>query len=482
MELNSCVIIRFLLSFVKLDSRSIGMSQMYQLKILLGVYQVGEVLILWSDNVEFAVAVLVLWYNIWKVGRSCAGFRSWTFRCIIRASVLVNECTIRGTSLFFGPKFLFTKLYQLCFTQNVMAFSVIEVLSKICNSITSMDESWTSWLCDMESDDYSFINQSEIKVDDGISTLASHHDITTVLEKENQQRSITIENNSTMGCSLERPCKFLKTCTSNYVNAEHIPQKKASSPTSYILSFDNTNPTPIDVETASKPGTKVVNHGMLLPSKNEPRLFTQEGKKKTNGSVTRSHHHADDHIIAERTRREKISQQLIALSTLIPDLKKMDKATVLDAAIKYVKHLEGQVKGLEEKSKRKSVEYVVVVKKNEECAKDEDVCVSSNSCEYAIKTNVSLPEVEARVSNKDVLIRIHCEKENASLVNIFREIEKLHLSVTDSSALSFGSSVLHLTIIAKMEEEMNMSMKEVTTKLRVGLCNLCSAAPCTAHR
>ncbi|ESW27774.1 hypothetical protein PHAVU_003G231100 [Phaseolus vulgaris] len=342
--------------------------------------------------------------------------------------------------------------------------------------MTSMEESWTSWLCDMEPDDYSFISQSDIKVEDMIGSLASPCDIATALE-ENPQSSFSQESHSSVTESgiEERPLKLLKkTCTSNSAKTDQLSQKKASTPSSYILSFDNTNPPTAKVESLVKPETKV-NRGIALPSKNEPKRVTQESKKT--GSSARSSHHTQDHIIAERMRREKISQQFIALSALIPDLKKMDKVSVLGEAIRYVKELKEKVKVMEEQGKRKSQEPVMRGKKSQVCATaDEDVSdTSSNSCELgnsddpSSKTNLSLPEVEARVSKKNVLIRILCEKEKVVLVNIFREIEKLHLSVINSSALSFGSSVLDTTIVAEMEDEFKMSVKELAGNLRVGL-------------
>lgn len=137
---------------------------------------------------------------------------------------------------------------------------------------------------------------------------------------------------------------------------------------------------------------------------------------------------------------------------------KMDKVSVLVEAIRYVKELKEKVKVMEGQRKRKSHEPVTCGKKSQVCAAaDEDVSdTSSNSDEFgnsddpSSKTNLLLPEVEARVSKKNVLIRILCEKEKAVLANIFREIEKLHLSVINSSALSFGSSVLDATIVAEV--------------------------------
>ncbi|WJX89384.1 hypothetical protein P8452_71385 [Trifolium repens] len=289
-----------------------------------------------------------------------------------------------------------------------------------------MEESWTNWLCDMEPDDYSFINQSSINTD--INHVSN----------------------------LERPSKLHKTASS-------------SSSCSYILTFENENPQPIKVEPPLKTKTKVVN---------SRKVNIQENNKK-NGSFSKStSHHTPDHIIAERIRREKISQQFIALSALIPNLKKMDKASILGDAIKYVKELKEQVKVLEEQSKRKSVESVVVVKKLSQLSVDEDVSdTSSNSCDEnsdeTSKTYLSsLPEVEARLSGKNVLIRILCEKDKGVMVNVYREIEKLHLSVINASSFSFGSSVLAITIIARMEEELNMSIEKVAKQVTFGLVQL----------
>ncbi|KAG6409082.1 hypothetical protein SASPL_132114 [Salvia splendens] len=58
------------------------------------------------------------------------------------------------------------------------------------------------------------------------------------------------------------------------------------------------------------------------------------------------------HSLAEKKRREKLSQRFVALSALIPGLKKMDKASILGDAIEHMKGLEERVKGLEERARK----------------------------------------------------------------------------------------------------------------------------------
>ncbi|KAM3291326.1 transcription factor bHLH18 [Capsicum chacoense] len=184
-----------------------------------------------------------------------------------------------------------------------------------------------------------------------------------------------------------------------------------------------------------------------------------------NGKLT----HAQDHIIAERKRREKLSQRFIALSALIPGLKKMDKASVLGDAIKYLKQLQERVKTLEEQTKKKSVESVVFMKKYELYGDGENSSSDENNSIGTQQMDEALPEIEARICEKDVLIRIHCEKRKGIVEKTVTEIEKLHLSIINTCALTFGTCALDITIIAQMDEEFAMTVKDLVKNLHTAL-------------
>ncbi|XP_071729911.1 transcription factor bHLH25-like [Rutidosis leptorrhynchoides] len=174
---------------------------------------------------------------------------------------------------------------------------------------------------------------------------------------------------------------------------------------------------------------------------------------------------AQDHILAERKRREKLSQRFIALSALVPGLKKMDKASVLGDAIKHMKTLQEKVKTLEEQmKKRPNTESVVFVKRYELLA---DSIESSSSDDGPLHDQ--LPEIEARFFGNNVLIKIHCEKKAGAFEHILAEIGKLHLSVTNSTALTFADCALDITIIAKIDKEFAMTMKDLVKNLRFAI-------------
>lgn len=119
----------------------------------------------------------------------------------------------------------------------------------------------------------------------------------------------------------------------------------------------------------------------------------------------------------------------------------MDKASVLGDAIKYLKQLQEKVKILEEQTRRKDIESVVFVKKSH---------VFPDGNDTSKEEDEPLPEIEARICDKNVLIRIHCEKKKDIIEKTIAEIENLHLTIVNSSVMSFGSLALDITIIAQV--------------------------------
>lgn len=131
----------------------------------------------------------------------------------------------------------------------------------------------------------------------------------------------------------------------------------------------------------------------------------------------------------------------------------MDKASVLGDAIKYLKQLQERVKTLEEETRKKPTQSAVFVKKSLLFV-DGDTSSSSDE-NFSGSEPEPLPEIEARFSDKSVLIRIHCEKRKGVVEKIVAEVESLHLSVINSSVMTFGSSALDVTIIAQVCTESN---------------------------
>ncbi|KAK8477658.1 hypothetical protein V6N13_021282 [Hibiscus sabdariffa] len=229
----------------------------------------------------------------------------------------------------------------------------------------------------------------------------------------------------------------------------NIPPKASSCSSSvHIISFDNSNSSP-----------PVISHQYDCDLQPENEVSKR----------TRTPLHAQEHVIAERKRREVISQSFVSLSALIPGLKKKDKNSVLGDAIEYLKQLQERMATLEEQVAKKTVESVKFVKKTQFHAADDIETCSSYVDNFGSQSNDQYPEIEVRVSDKDVLIRIQCETNKGCISNIINQVEKLHLSVINSNVLPFGQATLDITIVARMEAEFSMTLKDLVKTLRQGL-------------
>ncbi|WMV16958.1 hypothetical protein MTR67_010343 [Solanum verrucosum] len=235
------------------------------------------------------------------------------------------------------------------------------------------------------------------------------------------------------------------------IDDHHQPKlNKISSSSHRFLSFNNNN---MDSVFPSHQGCKIEavdemylcdsSDQMFFPYVKSNGCYDVKDKKrgKRIPSVDLQHH-----IIAERKRREKLSQRFVALSAILPGLKKVDKASILEQAIKHVKELKEKVQLLEEEkrsgpSKQKSVMFVNKSKLEMEDSSEEN---NNNG------SDLRAEDIEVRFSDNNVLIRITCARRNAFVLNIHNEIEKLHLTILQSCMMPFGKQSIDITLVAQV--------------------------------
>ncbi|XP_027107753.1 transcription factor bHLH25-like [Coffea arabica] len=81
-----------------------------------------------------------------------------------------------------------------------------------------------------------------------------------------------------------------------------------------------------------------------------------------------------------------------------------------------------------------------------------------------------LPQIEAKVCDNKVLLRLHCENQRGVLIKILSQVEKLNLAVSNTNVSQFGKNrALDITIIAEMEKEFNLTIKELVRNLQSAL-------------
>ncbi|GFQ00637.1 transcription factor bhlh25 [Phtheirospermum japonicum] len=176
---------------------------------------------------------------------------------------------------------------------------------------------------------------------------------------------------------------------------------------------------------------------------------------------------ARDHVVAERKRRENLSQLFIGLSKVVPGLKKLDKASVLEDAIDHLKELQERVRVLEEEM---SVTNFINTPTNDyysSSSNEDKFTENSNSGRASSESGAA--EIKARINsdNQHVLINIQCKKQKGLMSRVPRQLEKMHLSVVDMRIMPFGGqALLHITLLAQMQSEFSGTLKDIVEHLQ----------------
>jgi hypothetical protein len=90
---------------------------------------------------------------------------------------------------------------------------------------------------------------------------------------------------------------------------------------------------------------------------------------------------------------------------------------------------------------------VVLVKKACVVARGDDESFPEGS--FSAPTRSPLPEIEAKLSENNVMVRIHCENGKGLVVRVLAVAEELHLRIVHSNVMPFTASTVIITIMAK---------------------------------
>ncbi|GJW88520.1 Myc-type, basic helix-loop-helix domain-containing protein [Tanacetum coccineum] len=255
-----------------------------------------------------------------------------------------------------------------------------------------------------------------------------------------------------------------QTCQSEVKNPSN--QEKSSSTINKI----STTPEPLIPTNLPSSKTFTLSFGDLKP-KDEP--YPQLQNPLCLPITLRNRIQAQDHVLAERKRREKLNRNFITLSNVLPNLKKMDKASMLEDASNYIKELEGRVKELEgtlENNKRKNVnqESVISMKRSRASSSDDEYylrdepTISGESTAPCKRT----PEIEVCILGNILTVSIQSQKNHFSFIKALTQMQKFGLSIISSSSMPFANTHLIITIIAQIVDDFSITITELVKNLQ----------------
>ncbi|KAG6431938.1 hypothetical protein SASPL_103510 [Salvia splendens] len=282
-------------------------------------------------------------------------------------------------------------------------------------------------------DEFSYLNPflAEIYSSSSATNQISHGDgasagdqlrmsSTSLINSWNCEETMNMPSSSTISAAVEAPQLI------SFENERFLPFSPANADCD-----DNLTPQIISFSSSSK----------------EDDEF---GKRERGLTATRTPLQAQDHLMAERKRREELRQLFIALS------KVLDKASLLEDAIHHLKSLQERVNVLENEAMARSIG----------APREDSVSVSYNEDPLNGDCELVSTEISARVRERHVLIKMCCKKQMGLMSRIPCEMERLHLNVADIRIMPFGQAALDVTILAEMRSEFSGTVKDIVDHLQ----------------
>ncbi|EOA17987.1 hypothetical protein CARUB_v10006422mg [Capsella rubella] len=180
-------------------------------------------------------------------------------------------------------------------------------------------------------------------------------------------------------------------------------------------------------------------------------------------------------VVSERNRRQKLNQRLFALRSVVPNITKLDKASVIKDSIDYMqelieqeKRLEAEIRELESRStllENPIKDYDCVNNFSENPLQDDfsdNIFMRSKKVkqtDYNTRVQYSPIEVlEMKVTwmgEKTVVVCITCSKKRETMLQLCKVLESLNLNVLTTNFSSFSSRLSTTLFLQADEEESN---------------------------
>ncbi|EPS57820.1 hypothetical protein M569_16997, partial [Genlisea aurea] len=158
----------------------------------------------------------------------------------------------------------------------------------------------------------------------------------------------------------------------------------------------------------------------IVKGADSSRVFDPEKRPRKRGrKPANGREEPLNHVEAERQRREKLNQRFYALRAVVPNVSKMDKASLLGDAISYINELKSKLQNSE-------MDVDELRSQLESLKKEHNDSDPPTGYTTASATNNVSVDIEVKIIGRDAMIQVQCGKRNhpaAQLMTAFRELD-----------------------------------------------------------
>ncbi|KAL1200651.1 Transcription factor MYC4 [Cardamine amara subsp. amara] len=249
---------------------------------------------------------------------------------------------------------------------------------------------------------------------------------------------------------------------------EEDDSKKKRSPVSNteegMLSFTSVLPRP------AKSGDS--NHSDLEASvvkKSESKRVVVEPEKKPRKRGRKPANGREEplnHVEAERQRREKLNQKFYSLRAVVPNVSKMDKASLLGDAISYINELKAKLQKIESDKEelQKQIDGMSKEVANEKSSVKDRKCLNQES---GVLIEM---EIDVKIIGWDAMIRVQCSKRNHPGAKFMEALKELDLEVNHASLSVVNDLMIQQATVKMGNQFFTQDQLKVALMEKVGDC------------
>ncbi|KAI3444398.1 hypothetical protein Pfo_001063 [Paulownia fortunei] len=165
----------------------------------------------------------------------------------------------------------------------------------------------------------------------------------------------------------------------------------------------------------------------------EDKRPRKRGRKPANGREEPL-----NHVEAERQRREKLNQRFYALRAVVPNISKMDKASLLGDAIAYITELQKKLKDMEsERERLGSIPREASVQEANPNREMQDLALS----------------IDIETGRDEVTVRVSCPLDAHPASRVIQAIQDAQATIVEAKMATGSEKVFHTFVVKSQGSE-----------------------------
>ncbi|KAF3563126.1 hypothetical protein DY000_02013571 [Brassica cretica] len=198
----------------------------------------------------------------------------------------------------------------------------------------------------------------------------------------------------------------------------------------------------------------VVKEAIIVEPEKKPR---KRGRKPANGREEPL-----NHVEAERQRREKLNQRFYSLRAVVPNVSKMDKASLLGDAISYINELKTKLQQAETDKEEVQKQLDGMSKEGGGSRRAKERKSNRDSA-----SSVEM-EIDVKIIGWDVMIRVQCGKKNHPGARFMEALKELDLEVNHASLSVVNDLMIQQATVKMGSQFFNHDQLKAALMLKVG--------------